>query len=640
MYILNTFSLRAPITIMYIDKNAKYLEIENNDTFDLVIHSKSLDNINKRYTRIHSYVDGTINGFTEMISILDSMSKCEVYYTENINEKYSDNVININSYISIEDVIDSMIIDNIQFYTRRQYMKMEKDRFKHINITLLDMTHKKSQTKFLETLNNMDPLENDTLIENIEIIDIDSFILNTKDEEIISEIMKYFNNTNQTYTYDVLHKLYTLDMYQSMYDYSKRFQGMLDNNKRVFIVRFDDVTVDVKSLLDVFSDISHQENEIIYMCDTSLAIGTERVMLYYMMLFRFIGTYKPWNNVRVFNSNGIYDSDEYYSIDRNNYITHAVQLTEHILHFSDIIVTRIKPIPKSIVNDNSRIVLLYKLMDEELVEFINRLSVNYTINTVLYDENKDNNEHVDSIHKNNGLILTWKFYDDKLGTNKNKYYPCIDADIPINDTYKNGIMVVSSYYDEYMYSIDTNITKSIYMYDIPTMNRNTNNDIKSVHMTVLLTDSTINNKSSYDGLLSRLTNMLKYPITIRLYIVIRNEQSLLRLSKVLEKVNLVNSTRLFINPQTSTLKHAIRSSHYLLTDSQYYVNYAMYYDVLVNDIFDSPYIDTLSHELLRIEMYKFKSLYAKILHIIRRDGYSMEEQNVILEYNPKMEFIL
>lgn len=652
------------IDILYVDTDAtydnNYSDTNNNNTnnntncniFDLQIRSDNLERINERYSKLTLLKTDSMS-FTNMISVLDSMNVIEDKFVNKVDITKNNIVkINIQCYTSIDDVIETLIIDDVKFYTRRQYTKMEKDRFKHVELKILDMTSERSKDKFIKQLKEMDPLENDTVIDDINEVNFSRLPLSTNDEEIITEILKYFNTISDSYTYDMLYKLYVLDMYQSLYDYSSRFDSInnINNTKNIIVVRLEDVNINEEELIEAFKELSHTSTELIYMCGKGFAIGTERVMLYYMTLFRYIGSYKPWKNVRVFNYNGLYSSDIYYNSDRNNYTKHEVQLNEHILHFTDIIVTQIKPLTNYISSRSltSSLLIYHAGIDDELLEFTNRLRENYTVKLENIDNYNNNNSDNNNINNTN---LTWTNVDVSNYNNDNNYniqYECVRK-----NNNKPSIHVVSDYDSEYNY-IDyitnngNDNNKLFYVYDVPTMNIDTKIESKTIHLTIVLTDQTINNANDYSALMNRIQIILKFSIVIELYILIKCENTIAKLISTLRKYSLDKHHRIKINTEFNVIKDSIKKTQYLLTDSIYCINYAMYHGVLVNHILysditiDSQYdrIDNVVSMLLRLDMSKYKKLIANVLHIIRRDGYSMEENACILGYKPFVELFI
>ncbi|VBB18584.1 hypothetical protein YASMINEVIRUS_1047 [Yasminevirus sp. GU-2018] len=165
----------------------------------------------------------------------------------------------------------------------------------------------------------------------------------------------------------------------------------------------NDLTIDVINSIDCAVKDQHADRESISILDDAVAIGTKRVMLYYMLLYSYIGAYKPWLNVRRFTTNGVCNSDEYYKTPKHFYTDPLVQMTEHILHFSDVVTTNIRCVDRvsknSLSNNQQKtktngVVYLIKyestIVNEQFCRHL--LSMNtYDLLTIDYTDSPKNN---------------------------------------------------------------------------------------------------------------------------------------------------------------------------------------------------------------------------------------------------------
>jgi hypothetical protein len=115
-------------------------------------------------------------------------------------------------------------------------------------------------------------------------------------------------------------------------------------------------------ILDI---LDHLDQENIYMCSDVLAIGTTKIMHYYMTMYGYYGSYRFKEHIRDVSDNGIMSPEQYRDMPPEMTLRSDVQLFEHIHRFTDLVISRVKPY------------ILNKLMPDEIVKKKNIILVTY-----------------------------------------------------------------------------------------------------------------------------------------------------------------------------------------------------------------------------------------------------------------------
>ena len=172
----------------------------------------------------------------------------------------------------------------------------------------------------------------------------------------------YQNNNSTIISVQSINWWYMLFKYQNKINYNELASDVLmviNTNHIAHLIakstKYDnnmhyELTFDLFKFIENASTDNGAKIESIGILNDYFAIGTKRIMLYYMLLYSYIGSYKPWLNIRKFLTNGVCDSDTYYKIPKYMYIDPVLQMTEHILHFSDIVNTIIYCIENTIID--------------------------------------------------------------------------------------------------------------------------------------------------------------------------------------------------------------------------------------------------------------------------------------------------
>lgn len=371
------------------------------------------------------YIDSKKDIFPQFINILRErilsrndkgnykINKLIEILSEILSERLSDNIFKLTNGkvfkgLSMKYFIDNMIYesDNIQdfindvsilgwsFYSKREICRLERIHYKKINIQII------SPCEININLNKADPTRNDYIITSI-----NTDIINTdQDNEDMNKLTKYLRNINDNrYTPSIktIKYWHYLDSYQDTFDFF--------NDKTDIIILFKETAntnIDYETILN--NIVRKDKIEHIYMYEDIFAIGTKRIMLYYMLLYRYLGQYKPWLNPRKSLSN------DYYNINKRFYIDPKIQLTEHIMHFSDVVLTEITRLDLDSISLN----LTSKVANKDKLLIITQTA----IPRIFYESVNRNIEVIspeDYIDQENRDIIFWKCIINK-DINKNR----------------------------------------------------------------------------------------------------------------------------------------------------------------------------------------------------------------------------
>ena len=165
-------------------------------------------------------------------------------------------------------------------------------------------------------------------------------------------------------------------------------------------------------ILDI---LDHPDQENIYMCSDILAIGTTKIMHYYMTMYEYYGSYRFKEHNRNVSNNGIISPEQYRDMPPEMTLRSDVQLFEHIHRFTDLVISRVKPY------------ILNKLMPDEIVKKKNIILVTYY---GIYEQFT----YVESIFQKLGYTVHDFPYNKT--TNEKGSDGCVDAMCQMIDDYK------------------------------------------------------------------------------------------------------------------------------------------------------------------------------------------------------------
>lgn len=123
----------------------------------------------------------------------------------------------------------------------------------------------------------------------------------------------------------------------------------------------------------IFEILDNSDRENIYLCSDVLAIGTTKVMQYYMTLYKHYGSYRfKEQNIDILD-NGILTQEQYKKMPLAMTLRSDIQLLEHIHKFTDLVITRVKPyilnslMPNEIIKKKSLIIVTYYGIYEQFI---------------------------------------------------------------------------------------------------------------------------------------------------------------------------------------------------------------------------------------------------------------------------------
>lgn len=411
------FDVKQLVKMVYIndEKTNKY----NNNKYQQVISDSKLLR-NKLGIPYVEYIVQLLNNMktkTKKYSYdLNDLSMLLLNVTNMTNElkiKLIETINNFATYHDIKELVTDLNIKNINYYSKREISRLNKISFKKIPVRLvvygINNANNKSNIydmiKFtVKLINNMNPLENDFLIDTI-IIDVlfrDSNDLDTlldiNDKNIKVNYIDIFDNDEDNeifrfkeYLKSVHKSKYTpsineIRYWYSLYKYQTKIEYEKCNDKIILVLNMTDPNV--LNINDYLRDnITTKINEILQDNDTEqihiykdlFAFGTKRIMLYYMLLYAYLGSYKPWLNVRKFHTNGLVNSDDYYNMIRDVYVRPIIQMTEHIMHFTDIIISKVTDIQiqdaRSVKTFNNKIMIYSDITNNDNINIYEELNL-------------------------------------------------------------------------------------------------------------------------------------------------------------------------------------------------------------------------------------------------------------------------
>jgi hypothetical protein len=392
-----------------------------NDMINLIdlVHGSNytynFEKIDKVFHLHNSHITRSME-FTKAINILNNIDHITDTFLKNIrqiNDPYSLYCLRVCT--DIDDLIDDMMIEDIGFNTKREISRLHRIKYDNVKINIIYYCSDLERSRTIKTKNEIinkiisdikeiNPVKFNCIVDSVKIIDLNDIEFSAEDDVIIKSLMNNIKNMDLEInsTYDVLKYYYLLDKYQESLNYHTLDTDIfitvnVSGTRKDKLKNFNKllVNIDIKQVINLI--MIDKLFEVIYISDDIFAIGTKKIMLYAMLLFKFIGSYKPWKNIRQFPTNGICNSKTYYKLSRKTYMSTIIQFTEHIMHFSDIILTKINP--------------LKSLLD-------NGLDLHNSRYKIIIIENETKNSNVpDQFIK--GLIS--KDYDVHLITKQTKY---------------------------------------------------------------------------------------------------------------------------------------------------------------------------------------------------------------------------
>lgn len=301
----------------------------------------------------------------------------------------------LKSYETIDDMIVDTQIEGFSFHSNRDISRLKRVKYRVVNLCILinDVTQKSLVDGSLKNqildinrqLNNVNPIKNDYLLGTVEFhilvsdlssssevqqivqyVDMlkhnrsvsdqlnDSTVLlyeskiqvHTLDQSDVSTIqgmmisLENKNSYNNKKIYRFIRSLYCLYKFQASYDVSRSL------SEYMLIVNPDytDHCSDSWIPCEIDRAIKCNKNQYISVHNSRFILGTKKIMGFFMLLFQYYGYYKPWLNIRRFQTNGIVSSSEYYKYDKSRYMDLIIQMMEHIMHFTDVMMTTIQKI--------------------------------------------------------------------------------------------------------------------------------------------------------------------------------------------------------------------------------------------------------------------------------------------------------
>jgi len=352
----------------------RYRESDGMPIFCCLIESK-FQRFDLFFKYVTLYQPNKIHQFDLLVNILDLNTNEEDYETNKYQTNkrdYSEHVRLIKHYSDIDLFINNLLLEGYQFHSNREIGRLHRINFVTINILICCTAKSQNQ---LEELNNMliqqfdmvNPMKNDYLIGTLHIY---NYLIDPSDVQL-EQSYETHTISEKCLSYELIKKTYRLDQSDM-----ERINNMIKwfevigvtygikwddiahwyilnkfcptdlNVDCILVYQADHKISEMKNILHEIDYVIKQNTSIkterIVMKGERFAIGTQKVMMYYMILYQYYGSYKPWVNVRKFQTNGLWNSDDYYQIDKEYWMDHRVQITEHIMFFSDICLTQIK----------------------------------------------------------------------------------------------------------------------------------------------------------------------------------------------------------------------------------------------------------------------------------------------------------
>jgi hypothetical protein len=213
---------------------------------------------------------------------------------------------------------------------------------------ILDSIHHNrilSEKYVLDTIDTIYCGDNRDLLKNTLFLDKIIDFLDEKNTQ--HDILTHIKFTNM---YDLVDRTKYLHYWRGLYGVLNNLQypptSKQINKKLIMILNISNLDqscnrIDIKNqIIDI---IEYPDHENIYIYSDILAIGTVKIMHYYMTLYNHYGSYQFKEHIRDVSDNGILTQYQYTEMPIEVSLRSDIQLLEHIYRFSDLVMTRIRP---------------------------------------------------------------------------------------------------------------------------------------------------------------------------------------------------------------------------------------------------------------------------------------------------------
>lgn len=369
-----------------INKSHIFCNVDNMEIYDCVKNG------------VYKYVDKFfITSDDEIVrKLLRDFPRYRIVYIEPIGSTYKCTKfpLNVETYQNVNEPICKYMSDNIRYLTTKEIefytTKNITDIATKINLSIILAGKVELSTsianikKILESIIQNQILSEDYVLDTIDTLycgDNKDIMKNTL---ALNNSIGFLDESNQQH--DMIHHI----KYTKLYDLVDRtkylhfWRGLntalhfirsqkpttsdKPNNHMIMILDIGQIDsqctyINVKDqILDIL-DNPNREN--IHMCSDVLAIGTTKIMHYYMTMYRHYGSYRFKEQIRDITDNGILSREQYDSMPHEMTLRSDIQLFEHIYRFTDLVITRVQPyilnkiMPIEIVKKKSMIFVTY-----------------------------------------------------------------------------------------------------------------------------------------------------------------------------------------------------------------------------------------------------------------------------------------
>jgi hypothetical protein len=301
--------------------------------------------------------------------------------------------INVEIYANVNEPVLKYTIDGISYYSMKEIRSLKKmknsenhmKKFK-MNVILTGIIDNTSSMSNIRKI--IRSFKNNRLIKNKYIIDeVKSFYCTKKNEFLTSFLeideftelevpdknnkcvniversthMKLYNMIDRSIYYnhwmalDQINNINESNIESNSKDNSNMvnhvhlFKGndaitiAIDVSRLDKTVKMIDMTEEIFKIITKLEN-SNYEHETICLFSDIVAIGSCKVMSYYMTLYNLYGSYDFKNNIRNYTNDGIFKYEDYEAMTPKLCLRSDVQLFEHIHSFTDLVITHIFPI--------------------------------------------------------------------------------------------------------------------------------------------------------------------------------------------------------------------------------------------------------------------------------------------------------
>lgn len=347
-----------------INKSHIFCNIDDKITYDSIRNG------------VYKYVDKLFITSDEEIvhKLLYDFPKYRIVYIESTKQSGIKRIkfpMNVESYQNVNEPIFRYIsegikylsIKEIEFYTTKNITvnatkidlevvlagKMDMNvSMGNIKKIIDSITHNQilSEKYVLDTIDVMYCGENKELIKNMfslnEVVD---FIDEHNHHHDMLQHIKYTN------LYDLVDRTKYLYFWRGLYGalscIRSKLKTVTSKNRR-FIMIIDIAQLDQKCTQISVSDqilemMEYVDREIIYMHNDVMALGTTKIMSYYMTLYKYYGSYRFKEHTRDVVDCGILTKEQYFETSPKMGLKSELQLFEHIYRFTDLVMTRVQP---------------------------------------------------------------------------------------------------------------------------------------------------------------------------------------------------------------------------------------------------------------------------------------------------------